>query len=165
VDYCNWEWTENSCQSSAHFLLAVKLCCSCSQSQTCRCAPLRCAIKRNVRQMTFLVSGSKSCAKQQSTPISQDKRTWFYTWQCTIQQWHNYVCVHLQCSKMTYSLPVIQYWYILRLQRFCCLIYWFHMLFFYSWCFWCIINYTAIYDVITDICLLTFLSETWSDLV
>ena len=27
------------------------------------------------------------------------------------------------------------------------------------------INYTAIYDVITDVYLYTFLSETWSDLV
>ena len=36
---------------------------------TCRCAPLRCAIKRNVRQMIFLASGSKSCLVQQPTNL------------------------------------------------------------------------------------------------
>ena len=56
---------------------------------TCRCAPLRCAIKRNVRQTTFLASGSKSCPKQQSTVILQDK-TWVFALYATVV----YVCVH-----------------------------------------------------------------------
>lgn len=37
---------------------------------TCRCAPLRCATKRNVRQMIFLASGSKSYLQHPPIQIS-----------------------------------------------------------------------------------------------